>query len=347
MILEKVYIFLVNWNGWHDTIECLESVFRTNYGNYRVVVVDNGSRDDSLEQIKCWAAGELPVTVDNAAPLRFLTEPSVPKPVPYVEYSRSTAEGGGKPGMEPPLILIRSESNIGFAGGNNIALRYALARGDFKYAWLLNNDTVIGSDALSAMVRRIEDCPGAGMCGSLLPYYDRPDIIWTQGGGTFNHWLARSACIGNGLSLSEGLARNTVESLMKYVAGASLLVTRKFVEEVGLMSEDYFLYNEEPDWAFRGSQRYTLVYAPESIVYHKVGMSTKKGFDKNEDINFPEDYVFRSSLKFTLTFFPYALPVVFVRVAFNRLMAMTCHFFRKSGIGKVIGTGRTFYKWTI
>lgn len=335
MILAKVYIVLVNWNGWQDTIECLESVFRNNYGNYRVVVVENGSRDDSHERIKCWAAGELPASVCDAGPLKSLTDPPVPKPVQYVEYDRSTAERGGEPGMEPPLILIRSESNCGFAGGNNIALRYALARCDFTYAWLLNNDTVIAPDALSAMVRRMEDCPGAGMCGSLLPYYDRPDIIWTQGGGTFNRWFARSACIGNGLPLNEGLARNMVERLMKYVAGASLLVTREFLEEVGLMCEDYFLYNEEPDWAFRGSRRYTLVYTPESIVYHKVGMSTNKGFDLKEDIDFPEDYVFRSSLKFTRTFFPCALPVVFVRVSFNRFKAMIGHFFRKLGAGKV------------
>lgn len=329
--MKFVYILILNWNGWQYTVECLESVLRLNYPAYRVIVCDNASDDASVDKIQAWCEGRLDISVPESSPLRHLSYPPVPKPVEYVLYSREDAEKRNSSETSPLLTLINTGANLGFAGGNNVGLRHALLRGDFEYVWLLNNDTVIDPDALSAMVRRMGDCPGAGMCGSLLPYYDRPDIIWTQGGGTFNRWLARSACIGNGLPLGEGLPRNTVESLMKYVAGASLLVTKEFLEEVGLMCEDYFLYNEEPDWAFRGSQRYTLVYTPESIVYHKVGMSTKKGFDRNEDIDFPEDYVFRSSLKFTRTFFPCALPVVFVRVAINRLKAMIGHFLRKPG----------------
>jgi len=55
IIPHKVYILILNWNGWKDTIECLESVFRNTYPNYQVVVLDNGSTDDSVERIKAWA----------------------------------------------------------------------------------------------------------------------------------------------------------------------------------------------------------------------------------------------------------------------------------------------------
>jgi len=54
----KIAIIILNWNGWKDTIECLESVFRNTYPNYQVIVVDNGSSDDSMENIKAWAEGK-------------------------------------------------------------------------------------------------------------------------------------------------------------------------------------------------------------------------------------------------------------------------------------------------
>jgi len=54
----KVAIIILNWNGWKDTIECLESVFRNTYPNYQVIVVDNGSTDGSMEKIKAWADGK-------------------------------------------------------------------------------------------------------------------------------------------------------------------------------------------------------------------------------------------------------------------------------------------------
>lgn len=310
-----VAIVILNWNNWSDTIECLESVFRIRYPDFRVIVVDNGSTDGSVDRIRVWAEGGHVSSTLKAGPLCPDDAP-VPKPVQCVVRDR--ADSGGGSAETPPLLIIRSEKNLGFAGGNNVALRYLLRHDDWRYAWLLNNDTVVDPGALAALVRRMDESPRAGMCGSLLPYYDRPDVIWAQGGGTYNHWLARSGCIGNGLPVAKGFARHEVEGLMKYVAGASMLVSREFIEETGLMCEDYFLYFEEPDWAFRGRHRFGLAYAPGSIVYHKVGVSTKKGSDPGTDIDRPEDYIFRNSLKFTRTFFPFSLPVVFVRVAFNR-----------------------------
>src|SRR3972149_2191038 len=90
----KAYIIILNYNGWADTIECLESVFRNDYPDYRVIVCDNNSQDGSLEYIKAWAEGRLNAPV----PRNLLWEhsfPPVPKPVLYVEYNRVQAEAGG------------------------------------------------------------------------------------------------------------------------------------------------------------------------------------------------------------------------------------------------------------
>ena len=148
-----VYIVLVNWNGWRDTIECLESVFRLDYPDFMVVGCDNASGDDSLAQIKSWAAGTLVIRAKNPA-LAELVEPAIPKPVEWVEYDRPTAEAGGSPDNDARLVLIRTGGNLGFAGGNNVGIRFALAHDDCTHVWLLNNDTVAPPDSLSHLVAR-------------------------------------------------------------------------------------------------------------------------------------------------------------------------------------------------
>ncbi len=325
--MTKVAIVVLNWNSWIDTIECLESIFRIRYPDFRVVVVDNGSTDGSVDRIIKWAEGDYVSLPVNAGPQHLVGAP-VPKPVQYAVRDVKDVEEGIE--ETTPLLIIKSGANLGFAGGNNVALRYLLKHDCWSYVWLLNNDTVVDPDALTALVLRMDESPRAGMCGSLLPYYDKPDTIWAQGGGTYNHWLARSACIGNGLPLVKGFARHEVEGVMKYVAGASILVSREFIEEIGLMCEDYFLYFEEPDWAFRCKHRFGLVYAPESVVYHKVGMSTHKGTLPGSGIDRPEDYIFRNSIKITQTFFPYALPLVIVRVTINRIRAWLGSLLKKN-----------------
>lgn len=316
--MKRAAVVILNWNNWRDTVECLESVFRSTYPDFSVVVVDNGSTDGSVGRILEWAAGSYVVSSLNGE-LQYLVDPPVPKVIPCMVFDREA--DGPVQGTSSPFLIIKTGINLGFAGGNNVALRHLMSHNDWDYIWLLNNDTIVAPNALSELVRRMEESPQAGMCGSLLPYYHKPDTIWAQGGGSFNRWLAKSACIGNGLPLINGFARDDVEKMMKYVAGASILVTRTFIEEIGLMCEDYFLYFEEPDWAFRGTHRFKMAYSPESIVYHKVGMSTGKCSDSGSKIDRPEDYIFRNSLKFTRTFFPYSLPLVFVRVSFNRARA--------------------------
>lgn len=312
-----VAIVILNWNNWPDTLECLASVFKTDYPDFKVIVVDNGSDDGSVDRIIEWSQG---ACHDWQARPGWspLADSAGLQPVRCRVFDQD-ADDGREP--DSRLLIMKLKNNLGFAGGNNMALRYLMNQKGIAYVWLLNNDTVVAQDALSALVSCMESSQMAGMCGSTLPYYDRPDIIWAQGGGSFNRWLARSECIGNGLPLAKGLAREEVERRMKYVAGASMLVSREFIEETGLMCEDYFLYFEEPDWAFRGQHRFRLAYAPGSIVYHKVGMSTNKGVQPDTGIDAPDDYIFRNSLRFTLKFFPIALPLVFIRVSFNRIKA--------------------------
>ena len=128
--MTRAYVILVNWNGWRDTLECLESLFRTSEVEPRVIVCDNASTDGSLEHIRNWAEGIQAAPAVHLGPLQDLAGSLVEKPLPYVEYDRDQAEAGGDPqDSDCPLILVQCGNNLGFAGGNNVGLRYLLARG--------------------------------------------------------------------------------------------------------------------------------------------------------------------------------------------------------------------------
>ena len=309
----KVYIIIVNWNGWRDTIECLESVCRNDYPDFQVVVCDNDSTDGSLDRIKEWAAGRLCASSADGPPCRSFTTPAIPKPIQFVELDRAQAEAGGHTrAPDVPLALIRTGGNLGFAGGNNVGLRYALARDDFAYAWLLNNDTVIPPDALVALVSRMQERPDAGQCGSRLLFYEAPNEVQALGGASYNRWFALTRHIGAFSSADRPVDISEIESRMDYVVGASLLVSRSFLLDIGLMNEDYFLYSEEIDWATRARGRYDIAYAHNSVVYHKEGRSIGSSSSAAQKSRFADSYGIRNRIRFTRIYYPLALPTVYL-----------------------------------
>lgn len=308
---KKVYIIILNWNGWRDTIECLESVFRTSYSNYQVIVCDNNSQDDSLEHIKAWAEGQLEIPKARDNPLKNLSSLYIKKPISYVEYDiNQSIETRDVIGSKPQIVLIQTGSNLGFAGGNNVGLQYVLAQDDFGYVWLLNNDTVVKPDSLSHMLDRMERSTVAGMCGSTLLYYHKPELVQALGGGTYCKWFAITRHIGAFRRFNELMDTKYVESKINYIVGASILLSRQFLKDIGLMCEDYFLYFEELDWAMRSQGKYTLTYAPKSIVYHKEGATI--GRSKISDYFFT-----RNRIVFTQKYFPYCLTTVYLGLLFT------------------------------
>lgn len=307
----NVHIIVLNWNGWRDTIECLESLLHLDYPDYTIVVCDNASSDDSLRKIADWADGKLAAECANPQLSHHISPPHR-SPVQYRELTQAQAESNT--GMaRSPLVLIRNEANLGFAGGNNVGLRYALADSNCQYCWILNNDTIVAPGALAAMVRLMEQRPEVGLCGSLTLSYWNPELVQAQGGMTYNSWTGRvpraAAHIDADLDLRH--------PRMDYVNGASMLASRSFLDKIGLMEESYFLYFEELDWAMRARDKFALGYSRDSVIYHKEGAAIGTNRDRRKRSLLAEQYLSRNRVLFTRRFLPWALPTVLISVCFS------------------------------
>lgn len=307
----RVAILILNWNGWADTLECLESVLRLDYPEFQVILCDNGSTDGSVERVRDWAGGRLDILPERAAMGPFV-QPPVAKPVALRLLDRAGAERApAAPTPDPePVVLIRTGGNLGFAGGNNVGLRYALGRG-FSYVWVLNADTVVPPGALAPLVARMRGDPGIGLCGSLLCYYDAPDILQEAGGCAYSPMLATAVRLARDRPVAALGDPGRIEARLGYVSAASCLVSAAFLREVGPMAEDYFLYCEEIDWATRARGRFRLALAPQSVVYHKKGRATGSTSFKARRSAGSSYFLWRARRRFTQRHYPLGLAGLF------------------------------------
>jgi GT2 family glycosyltransferase len=310
----KVCIVLVNYKTWQDTVECMESILRSDYRNYQIVVVENGSDDDSWEQLLKWTRGEKVVQLPVENKLSKLSSPPVAKPLLYfrAEVGESDTLRLGPLDGIMPILYIKSKLNLGFAGGNNVGIRYAL-NSDFDYVWLLNNDTVIEHNAISELIRYCEakekKKEKVGIIGSKLMVYHTPDKM--QGvGAIFNKYSGKSKIIG-----AQEIDRkqyDNAEIECNYVIGASMFVTKPFLLDVGLMSEEYFLYNEENDWSARAKLKgWKVGVAIRSKVYHKQGASTGNSPKKSKWQIKALNYKYRGKIKLYKKYYRPQLPFLY------------------------------------
>jgi GT2 family glycosyltransferase len=294
----RVAVVLVNWNGWRECIECIDSLFAQNHGKFHIFVIDNDSRDSSVENIVRWCSAPKAESTWLRHPgVRLLSDESSVQPLPcQVIDCLSDAPTLASSGCQ--LTIIRSGRNLGFAGGCNLGIKGAGLE-NFDYFWFLNPDTVVHQDALVELLLRAEEVPGAGMLGSTLRYYDAPDTVQAMGGARLDRSDGTSRHIGQGAKVDDVPAEGSViEKDLAYIMGASMLVTRRFIAEIGPMEEDYFLFYEEIDWALRAGRRFSLRYAPRSHVFHKSGSSTKVM------PIFATGFYYRNRLRFVARFLP-------------------------------------------
>lgn len=165
----------------------------------------------------------------------------------------------------PTLNLIVNANNLGYSEGNNVGIRYALSQGA-DYVWLLNNDTVVDSFALNALLEVAENNADIGILGSKIYYFDEPDVLWFAG-GPIDWRNMETPHVGH-----HERDCGQYDEIKEYdrVTGCSMMVSRKMCEKVGLLDPAFFLYVEEVDWCLRArANGFRVVYVPGSKVYHK------------------------------------------------------------------------------
>jgi hypothetical protein len=220
-----VFIVILNWNRKEDTLECLSSLKKIDYKNYKTVIVDNGSRDDSVKEIK-------------------------------KEF--------------PHTYILKKKINIGFAGGCNVGIRYAL-KNKTDYVLLLNNDTVVDKRFLSEMMKAAESDEKIGIVCPKVYFYSKPKLL-QYAGLKFDFNKGESVLIGYD-KLDKGQFDKIQEA--DFCGGTCMLVKKEVFEKAGFFDKMYFLYFEDNDFGFRARKSgYKIIFCPKAKIWHKISAST-------------------------------------------------------------------------
>ena len=225
-------VVVLNWNNAHDTIPCLDSLHAANPSPHHVVVVDNGSTDSSVAEIRRWGR-EHDVVTQN--------------------------------GTLPWLIVIEAGKNRGFAGGNNLGIELLEKQTRVSHLMLLNNDATVAPDFFAEISAGLKKSPDAGLItGTILEDPDR-DRVWYAGGtelpmrALYRHRLD--------VPLSQEPVPTDFVSGCAMVISRPLLEQIGHLAEVY-----FPLYWEDGEYSFRArSAGFPVLYAPRAKVFHKVG----------------------------------------------------------------------------
>ncbi len=279
---QKVSIIILNWNGWKDTLECLESLYQINYSDYNVIIVDNNSEDSSIEKIRNYCEGKLKVESE------FFKYNSMNKPINILETTKDESESIIN--IETnfkcltsnrKLILIKNDKNYGFAEGNNIGIKYALNILNSDYVLLLNNDTVVDENFLDRLVTISGNDENIGAVCPKMYYYDyngRKDVIWFAG-ENFSFWKGEFYSR-YGFNKTDTGNYEKIKEVDK-VEGTCILIKKNVLNEIGLLDPKYYIYWEIPDLCFRMFKKgFKGLYIPEAKIWHKVSASSKKALSK-------------------------------------------------------------------
>jgi len=261
----KVAIILLNWNSSHYTINCLDSLKRLKYPNYFIILVDNASTDDSFQKIKAWTIDKYKLQSE------YLTSISTMSTIRCIHYdtTNSVALGNFEKDTKHNLIyinnnfiIIQTNKNLGFAGGNNVGIEYALKK-ETDYILLLNNDTkIIDGYFLNRMIEYAKNGLKIGVIGP---------IVYKNNNEIQNTLLYFPNVISNIRKKIQKMIKieYTNPKFVDAVSGCCFLVSREAVEEVGLMDENFFLYAEEIEWCYRIRKAgWRIVYLPIKSVLH-------------------------------------------------------------------------------
>lgn len=236
-------VVVINWNGAEDTIAALESLVAADPRPDHVVVVDNGSEDDSAARLREWSRKNAPT------------------------WTEESEVGDGDIKSDAWLVLITATTNLGFSGGNNVGLKWLSERTSATHFLLLNNDAMIAPDYFGHIASAVRDLPGVGLLGALIYRHPERDRVWYSGAFAIP-WRA--------LVLHEINAPRVMKPYpTPFVTGCAMVISRPLYEAEGGLADVYNpIYWEDTDYSHRARTRgWTVFVVPRAHVYHRVGAS--------------------------------------------------------------------------
>lgn len=278
----RIGVAIVAFRSAPVIIGCLDSLLASEGPELRVVITDNASDDETLEVIRKWAA-------DNSGAVSF-EEAAVGELAEPIGW----------------LTLLRSPVNGGFAYATNRGLELLLADTSIDMFWLLNPDCRVLPGTAAAYVA--EGLKGAfSLLGGRTLFEEHRTTLQTDG-GRVSRWTGTCQSVNWGQSIE--IVEFPQADTLDYITGANCIASRPFINKAGLMTEDYFLYYEEVDWAFKRGEL-PIRFTPDALVYHYGGTTIGSGSVGRSPSPFSNYFNHRNRIKFLQRFRPIALPFAY------------------------------------
>lgn len=201
--------------------------------------------------------------------LEKVTEPAFQ--VILVDNGSQNSEGEQLKALFPQVHLIANQNNLGFTGGNNVGIRYALEQG-FEQVLLLNNDTTVTPSFLKELQTCLHQSE-LGVAQPLILFAQDPQTLWSAG-GKWNSLFGRAITLGDRVPFEKYQIRTKT---LDWATGCCMLISRVALQKAGLLNEAYFAYFEDVEWSLRIRKAgFTIGLAENSIIYHEAGAASKK-----------------------------------------------------------------------
>ena len=173
----------------------------------------------------------------------------------------------------PSIILLKSDENKGFTGGNNLGFDYAINEG-YEYVMMLNNDVAVEPDFLEPLVVKLDMDEKIGGVQPLIYFYHDRELIWNAG-SRYNDIFGIPYILGY-YRKDKGQLQRKKQKSIDWITGCAFMIRTEVLKKVGVLKQDFFIYYEDVDLSFRiKNAGYQLDYVPSSVIYHIAGMSQK------------------------------------------------------------------------
>lgn len=277
--LPAIGVAIVAFNSSDVIPACLDSLFASEGVRLRVAIADNASTDETVALVREWAALH-----------------------PAVSFAERAVSDANAPGAA--LTLLHSPVNGGYAHGVNLGLSHLLRDPELELFWVLNPDCEVDPDAARLYCEHGADGQFALMSGRTV-YREGSGAIQTDG-GRVHRWTGVCKSVNAGADPATATLPDPAS--LDYLTGANLVASRRFIERTGPMMEDYFLYYEEVDWAFRRGDL-PLRLAPGATVYHHGGTTIGSGSVTRRATPFANYFNYRNRIRFVRRHRPVAVPI--------------------------------------